>query len=123
MERSSTERLYEALARHSPVSREPAAAFRDGDLLGNGDIGASVYGSPERFSFSLAKNDLWDTRIEGNKSNLPQGGLARVKELLKKGVIVRDMTAWGLKNFIRVTIGTDAENQRFVKTFKTVLKK
>ena len=90
MERSSTERLYEALARHSPVSREPAAAFRDGDLLGNGDIGASVYGSPERFSFSLAKNDLWDTRIEGNKSNLPQGGLARVKELLKKG----DRTAW-----------------------------
>ncbi|HRZ40730.1 MAG TPA: aminotransferase class I/II-fold pyridoxal phosphate-dependent enzyme, partial [Candidatus Omnitrophota bacterium] len=53
-----------------------------------------------------------------------QGAASPVaQELLKKGVIVRDMTAWGLKNFIRVTIGTDAENQRFVKTFKTVLKK
>ncbi len=42
--------------------------------------------------------------------------------LLKKGVIVRDMTAWGLKNFIRVTIGTEAENQYFMKVFRTIVR-
>ncbi len=43
--------------------------------------------------------------------------------LLKKGVIVRDMTVWGLKNFIRVTIGTEAENKSFIQAFKSILKK
>lgn len=40
--------------------------------------------------------------------------------LLKKGVIVRDMTAWGLSDYIRVSIGTAKENKRFIKTLKEV---
>jgi histidinol-phosphate aminotransferase len=43
--------------------------------------------------------------------------------LVKKGVIVRDMTAWGMKEYIRVTIGTETENKRFLKTLKEVLGK
>lgn len=43
------------------------------------------------------------------------------KKLLKKGVIVRDMSFWGLNNYIRVTIGTGAENKRFIKTLKEIL--
>ncbi len=42
-------------------------------------------------------------------------------ELLKKGVIVRDMSAWGLEDYIRVTIGTSAENKRFLKALSDVL--
>ena len=38
--------------------------------------------------------------------------------LLKKGVIIRDMSVWGLKGYIRVSIGTAAENRRFIKTLK-----
>lgn len=38
--------------------------------------------------------------------------------LLKQGVIVRDMKAWGLDTFIRVTIGTSAENRRFITALK-----
>lgn len=41
--------------------------------------------------------------------------------MLKQGVIVRDMKAWKLDNFIRVTIGTMKENERFVKVLKKVL--
>ena len=41
--------------------------------------------------------------------------------LLGKGVIVRDMSPWGLKRFIRVTIGTEAENKRFLRTLKEIL--
>lgn len=38
--------------------------------------------------------------------------------LLKKGVIVRDMKAWGLDSFIRVTVGSRKENKRFVEALK-----
>lgn len=42
-------------------------------------------------------------------------------KLLKKGVIVRDMNVWGLNGYIRVSIGTAAENKRFIKTLGEVL--
>ncbi len=42
--------------------------------------------------------------------------------LLKKGVIIRPMTAWGLDQFIRVTIGRRGENKRFINALKQILK-
>jgi histidinol-phosphate aminotransferase len=48
-------------------------------------------------------------------------GVGVFKDMLKFGVIVRDMQQYGLKNFIRVTIGTKKENERFVKVLKKVL--
>ena len=41
--------------------------------------------------------------------------------LLKKGVIIRDMAAWGLKGYIRVSIGSASENKRFIKTLADCL--
>lgn len=49
-------------------------------------------------------------------------GFMVFKEMLKYGVIVRDMRQYGLKNFIRVTIGTKKENIRFVRVLRKVLK-
>ena len=43
------------------------------------------------------------------------------QDLLRKGVIVRDMSFWGLDTYIRVTIGTPAENRKFVHALKEVL--
>lgn len=43
------------------------------------------------------------------------------KRLLKKGIIVRDMKAWGLDAFIRVTVGTEKENKRFIKELKRII--
>ncbi len=43
--------------------------------------------------------------------------------LLKKGVIVRAMNAYGLSTYIRVTIGTRFELMRFIHALKRVLKK
>jgi histidinol-phosphate aminotransferase len=43
------------------------------------------------------------------------------KDLLKQGVIVRDMKQYGLVDFIRVTIGTPAENVKLVKALKKVI--
>jgi histidinol-phosphate aminotransferase len=44
------------------------------------------------------------------------------KACLKYGVIIREMSQYGLGNFIRVTIGTAKENQRFIKVLGKVLK-
>lgn len=43
------------------------------------------------------------------------------EKLLKQGVIVRPMSVWGLKTFIRVTIGKKQENERFIKTLGKIL--
>lgn len=48
-------------------------------------------------------------------------GVAVFKEMLKYGVIIRDMQQYGLKNFIRVTIGTKKENERFIKVLKKII--
>jgi len=41
--------------------------------------------------------------------------------LLREGVIVRPVTNYGLPNHLRVTVGTQAENSRFLDTLKKVL--
>jgi len=43
------------------------------------------------------------------------------KRLLEHGVIVREMGAWNLNEFLRVTIGTMSENRRFIKALKQCL--
>lgn len=45
------------------------------------------------------------------------------RELLKRGIIVRDMKVWGLDHYIRVTIGSQKENRLFIRTLKEVLRK
>lgn len=42
--------------------------------------------------------------------------------MLKKGVIVRPMSAYGFPQFIRITVGTASENQRLVDSLSAVLK-
>lgn len=53
--------------------------------------------------------------------NLKRDGIEVFKKLLKKGVIIRDMRQYGLKDFIRVTVGTKKENRKFVVALKKVL--
>lgn len=52
---------------------------------------------------------------------LGRPGLPVYEALLRQGVIVRPVTNYGLPDFIRVTIGTAAENERFLAALKTVL--
>ena len=44
-------------------------------------------------------------------------------ELLKKGIIVRPLAGYGIPEFVRVTIGTMEQNERFIKTLKETLVK
>lgn len=43
------------------------------------------------------------------------------KKLLSLGVIIRDMKGWGLDTYIRVTIGTEEENKKFIHALKKSL--
>ena len=43
------------------------------------------------------------------------------KALLRKGVIIRDMDAYGLPEWIRVTVGTMEENARFIRELNQLL--
>jgi histidinol-phosphate aminotransferase len=45
------------------------------------------------------------------------------EQLICKGVIARDMKAWGYDTFIRVSVGTREENKMFIETLKKVLAK
>jgi histidinol-phosphate aminotransferase len=37
---------------------------------------------------------------------------------MKRGIIVRDMSPFGLAGAMRVSIGTPAENERFMETMR-----
>ncbi|MCM8786480.1 MAG: histidinol-phosphate transaminase [Candidatus Omnitrophica bacterium] len=41
--------------------------------------------------------------------------------LLKKGIIVRELSSWGLRGFIRVTVGKHKENRLFIEHLKNYL--
>ncbi|MBW2646149.1 MAG: histidinol-phosphate transaminase [Deltaproteobacteria bacterium] len=43
------------------------------------------------------------------------------EKMLRQGVIVRAMTAYGYPNYIRVTVGLPEENERFIKALEKVL--
>jgi len=44
------------------------------------------------------------------------------KAMLKQGVIIRPMDMYGLRGIIRVTIGTQSENKKFIDALKRALK-
>ena len=53
--------------------------------------------------------------------NLKRDGIEVFKKLLKKGVIIRDMRQYGLKDFIRVTVGVKRENIKFIEALKKIM--
>ncbi|MBW2616226.1 MAG: histidinol-phosphate transaminase [Deltaproteobacteria bacterium] len=77
---------------------------------------------------SYLYNELDDMGIEYIPSqtnffliNVPDGGKKIFERMLKQGVIVRAMDAYGLPDYIRINAGLPEENERFIKTLKKVL--
>ncbi|MCM8800244.1 MAG: histidinol-phosphate transaminase [Candidatus Omnitrophica bacterium] len=61
---------------------------------------------------SVANFILIDVKMDGEKL---------FKEMLRYGVIVRDLKQYGLNNFIRVTIGKKEENEKFIKVLRKLI--
>lgn len=53
--------------------------------------------------------------------NVKRDGAEVYQALLQEGVIVRPVTGYGLPNHLRVSIGTETENQRFIEALCKVL--
>ena len=43
------------------------------------------------------------------------------EELLKRGIIIRPLKSFGLEKCMRVNVGTDRENETFIRTLAEVL--
>jgi histidinol-phosphate aminotransferase len=54
---------------------------------------------------------------------VPEAAAAVAKRVQAEGVIVRPLTAWGVPNGIRVTVGTPEQNQKFVSVLKKALER
>ena len=54
--------------------------------------------------------------------DLEKNAAEAAEALIRKGVIIRAMTAWGLNTFIRVTVGRKEENQKFVKALNEIMR-
>ncbi|RLC27097.1 MAG: histidinol-phosphate transaminase [Deltaproteobacteria bacterium] len=52
---------------------------------------------------------------------VPSGAKKIYDLMLKEGVIIRAMDAYGLPDYIRITVGLPDENERFIRTFRKVL--
>ena len=50
-----------------------------------------------------------------------ENALGVYEALLKEGVIVRTMTGYGLQNYLRISVGLPAENEKFIKALKVVV--
>ena len=53
--------------------------------------------------------------------DLKKGATSIAQKLMKKGIIVRDMSFCGLKNCIRISIGKEKENKKLLKALEKVL--
>ncbi|MBI5124481.1 MAG: histidinol-phosphate transaminase [Candidatus Omnitrophica bacterium] len=53
--------------------------------------------------------------------NVKTDGTKVFEKMICKGIIIRDMKAWGYSTFIRVSVGTHQENKIFIETLKEIL--
>ena len=76
---------------------------------------------------ALRKLGLTLVPTEANFVMVPLGDESTVNtvynELLKLGVIIRPLRAFGLPHCIRITIGTQEENERLIESMRKVLEK
>ncbi len=77
-----------------------------------------IYGSLDKLGIRYVKSATNFVLIDSGNLSAKEA----FNKLLRKGVIVREMSSWGMDNFIRVTVGKREENRFFLKALKNVLK-
>ena len=53
--------------------------------------------------------------------NVEQSGMEIYKKLLYEGVIVRPVDNYGMPNHLRITVGLEEENEKFINALDKVL--
>jgi histidinol-phosphate aminotransferase len=96
------------------------AALEDDDYLARGLLVNNA--GMKQITGGLAGLGLEYIPSHGNFLCFRAGDAARVNMgLLKRGVIVRPVANYGLPEYLRVSIGTEHENQRFLTALEEVM--
>lgn len=96
-----------ALADDAHVARSQKAAVEGIAALREALAGLGLVAYPSTANFVLAE--------------VGRSGAEVTDALLRQGVIVRPMAAWGLPSCVRISIGTPAETERVVASLRAVL--
>ncbi|MCC6297700.1 MAG: histidinol-phosphate transaminase [Anaerolineales bacterium] len=107
----------------SDIALGAASASMDDDEY-NERQRKTVLDGREYFQSAFADLDLQTISSQANFVTFlsPPMGSARLTELLlQRGFIVRELTMFGMKNAIRVSVGLPEENEAFVETLKNIL--
>jgi len=115
------ERVRQPFNVNSVAQVAAVASLKDKEHIANSKLVVSkgkrfLYNSLDSMGLNYIKSDTNFILIDIGRS-----GREVFEKMLKEGVIVRDMDAYKLSSYIRVTIGTMAENHRFIKALKKVL--
>ncbi|MDX1513958.1 MAG: histidinol-phosphate transaminase [Gammaproteobacteria bacterium] len=104
----------------------PALAAAEAALADTGHLDRSV--SVNREGMAILTAALDELSIEhipsaGNfiAARMPKPGEEIFQALLREGVIVRPVAEYGMPEFIRVTVGLEEENHRFIEALRKVL--
>jgi histidinol-phosphate aminotransferase len=52
---------------------------------------------------------------------IAQGAVQLYHRLLQEGIIVRPLANYGMPDYLRVSIGTPTQNERFIRTLQALL--
>lgn len=76
----------------------------------------------ERFYefFSKLKIEYYPSRTNFILFKAKNSSKKEFNDLMKEGVIVREMSAWRLNNFLRVNVGLDTENNKFFEVYEKI---
>ncbi|NDW17881.1 glycoside hydrolase family 95 protein [Dysgonomonas sp. 216] len=64
---------------------EPAKVWVEALPLGNGRLGAMVYGNPQKDEFQINEETIWGGSPHNNTNNLAKNHLSEIRELIFKG--------------------------------------
>ncbi|MBP9855007.1 MAG: histidinol-phosphate transaminase [Candidatus Omnitrophica bacterium] len=67
-----------------------------------------------KLNFQPSSTNFTLVKVNGDASSV-------VKKLMENGIIVRDMSTWGMEHYIRITVGSKEENQKLVKALGKIL--
>lgn len=71
--------------KHFYSRNSTASDFRYAYILGSGDFGASVHGTPDNYTYHIAKNDLWWDDYEQDPPCYYPGGIAELRKRITEG--------------------------------------
>lgn len=83
--KTSMEDRLQRIERMSFTRNHASAQWIDGMMLGNGDIGAMVWGPPTRRNLTINKTDVWDYRVPNGKSCMPSEPLEEIRRIVAAG--------------------------------------